>query len=303
MKLLLATLASLLVAFVLGQTCPPGNQVCNDRTTGPRCYSPTTHQCCENRLLCGKNDGCCGNICYNPVNYCCVNSALVAKANCPNPTPSPPPAPSPPPVPSPPSTPCTRCGPNDRCCPDARLGPTCYNPSTHDCCENRLLCAAGSRCCGNACYDPSRYTCTNGAVTALPSNPAPPPPPPQQPQFCCDSYACGEKIYCPTGMSCCLTRPVWGEYIGGYCYNPSNSTCSYCPVYNPNHPQTTICPLSTPTCCAEGCTNIQCCHHYGTYDSFSCANSTICCGFDNGNHQCCDSATQMCQNDICVPKA
>jgi hypothetical protein len=71
-------------------------------------------------------------------------------------------------------------------------------------------------------------------------------------------------------------------------------------VYNPNHPQTQVCPTTAPTCCGNCIdSSKQCCHHYGTYDYFQCDADQICCGFDNGQHTCCNSG-QSCINDVCV---
>jgi hypothetical protein len=117
---------------------------------------------------------------------------------------------------------------------------------------------------------------------------------------CCDNNQCSTQVTCNTGLTCCYQRPVWMEGIGGTCYDPTVSTCAWCPVYNPNHPQTEVCPNTAPTCCG-GCINStqQCCHHYGSYNFFTCGADKICCGFDNGQNTCCDK-TQQCINDVCV---
>jgi hypothetical protein len=45
------------------------------------CFSPQTHRCCGDNLLCGKFDGCCGNICYEPLLYDCCDEKLCQKGD------------------------------------------------------------------------------------------------------------------------------------------------------------------------------------------------------------------------------
>ncbi len=47
----------------------------NFQSKGPVCYNPNTHTCADNRKLCGKNDGVCGNQCYNRKTHRCLTSA------------------------------------------------------------------------------------------------------------------------------------------------------------------------------------------------------------------------------------
>ena len=127
-------------------------------------------------------------------------------------------------------------------------------------------------------------------------------------QECCDAHDyCPNTPPCPNGTTCCMERPGGWSPGGSSCIN-GTMTCSMCPVYNPNHPEQAACPLASPVCCVNypaslnTCfpSTMQCCHHFGSYDSHPCPKTTTCCGITNGNPSCCDPSTQACVNDVCT---
>jgi len=266
----------------------------NELACGNACYLPGDYYC-TNGLLCPTGYQICNGQCYSPAHYSCVdtlmqNSTFSEIYNlCP--------------------VGLSGCG--YQCINTNSY--TCINPSAG------FYCPVGLQSCNNNCFDPTLYTCIvsqpsyagtlcplNSQVcngTCYPSN--------QfcedntTPNSCCDLQGtCYSTNYraCPTGMSCCFFRPVWEYGEGGYCYDSTKQVCANCPVYNPNHPQTTICPIDQPTCCANGCTSEQCCHTYGTYDSFVCPLGATCCGVNNvANATCCLSG-QTCSGDTANTK-
>jgi len=56
-----------------------GDQCCEDKVSGYRCYDPTRYTCASNGLggqsLCPSGTRACGNACYDPSLYCCSSSS------------------------------------------------------------------------------------------------------------------------------------------------------------------------------------------------------------------------------------
>jgi hypothetical protein len=73
-----------------------------------------------------------------------------------------------------------RCGSNNQCC-----NGQCFNPSTHTCTSNGVLCPSGYSSCGASCYLTSQYVCYDG--------------------FLCPAgmSKCGNSCYVPKQFSCC----------------------------------------------------------------------------------------------------
>lgn len=69
--------------------CVGASKCCNSTLTGPVCYSPSTHACVNDRILCAVVDGvpnlACGNTCYSANAYSCCNNALYAHEDLNNP--------------------------------------------------------------------------------------------------------------------------------------------------------------------------------------------------------------------------
>lgn len=208
---------------------------------------------------CGTGEEACGSECYNTSDYTCFSTCVSSPMLCPV---------------------------GLQCCSGA-----CYNTSAYYCygttlCQNsQTVCECAGQLCPTSTPDPTTEPPTSAPTTVPPTSAPTTVPPTSAPaQSCCDDYSCYTKVYCPSGQTCCYSRPTWEESEGGFCFDSTVSTCASCPVYNPNHGQNQVCPLTAPTCCAGGCTNQKCCWQYLSYDSYICPLSASCC---LNNSTCC----------------
>jgi len=280
-------LALLLICLVTGVFC------CgvNEQACGSACYVPGQYSCYDNSLLCPTGWDVCQGQCYNPSVYDCVQTLQYNL---------------------------TTFQYIYQLCPEGYLncGEGCYDPNVYTCFDqyNGYMCVNGYDICGTACYDPSVYQCVHSYVdyvcpvgyssvcngtcvsddTPCASN--------TSPLVCCtDPVGCTGSNYipCPGSLTCCELYPIWESTAGGYCYDSTESVCSSCPVYNPNHPVYTICPSNAPICCENGCysSSEQCCHTFGTYDSFLCPTSDTCCGVNNVPEAACCASGTTCYGD------
>jgi len=264
----------------------------NELACGVACYLPSQYTCNSNDLLCPTGWDVCQGQCYNPSLYDCVQTLQFDSAT------------------------------NqylDTLCPkgDLNCGEGCYNPNVYTCFDQYEgnLCLNGYELCGDACYLSSENQCVQAGGTSylcplglslvcngvcVPDDT--PCPGNTSPVFCCtDPSGCFGANYvpCPGSLSCCALYPLWEATAGGSCYDPSETSCSSCPVYNPNHPIQNLCPIDSPVCCASGCvpSTEQCCHNYGTYDSWECPVSDTCCGYNNIPEASCCAPGTTCHGD------
>lgn len=167
---------------------------------------------------------------------------------------------------APPILGCSHCSPGDQCCNDLNNnngGPTCYNPTTHQCNNGTRLCPLNHLSCGKACYLPSQYQCNSGN------------------RLCPLGFeSCGSSCHRPYDFACINNETLVNNCVPGECYPlsccPVNGRCYIQNVFIcTNQGLFPICfgiPSNDPTVCngqgaclgfnsctcTEGWTGVQC---------------------------------------------
>merc|ERR1712086_440984 len=133
-----------------GDSCPDGDSFCNCKIVGPVCFSPSTHTCANDELLCGLNaPNACGEACYSSSMFSCENEALVGLAGDETNMPVM-------------ETDAQEC---ESLCNDRLSGPMCYDSNTHVCSNDELVCPLNAaHSCLDSCYSPDEYICQNGQL-------------------------------------------------------------------------------------------------------------------------------------------